>query len=251
MHYAQAFETPVKNLAGSAGVAGRAIGHAEFSARNNPPVSVSAAAPAQAANVVVNHGGTGRLYYGVQLAYDLPPAALPSVDAGFSVRRDYRVQRGKDWVKPGADGLLKRGNIVRVDLYVDTPAERHYVVLTDPLPGAFEAVNHQLATADQATPQQTPNQTTLWFDYGDWPNFSIVTGGFYHRDTAFDAVRFYADVLPAGHYHIIYAVQVIAPGRFLAPPPQIHEIYQPDVFGRGLAVTMSVQQQNTDTADRQ
>lgn len=240
MHYAQAFETPVKDLTGTTSVPGKPIGRAAFSARNQPPTSVSSAAPAQAADVVVNHGGIGRLYYGVQLAYDLPPAALPPADAGFSVRRDYRVQRGDDWVKLGPSTILKRGDIVRVDLYVDVPAERHYVVLTDPLPGAFEAVNHQLATADQTTPAQTPNETTLWFDYGDWPNFSIVTGGFYHRDTAFDAVRFYADLLPAGDYHIIYAVQVIAPGRFLAPPPQVHEIYQPDVFGRGATATVNI-----------
>lgn len=240
MHYAQAFETPVKNLSGDATVAGTEIGRAVFRARKNPPVSVSGTAPKKAANVVVNHGGTGRLYYSVQLAYNLPAAAVPSADAGFSVRREYRVQRGNDWVKLTPDMSLRRGDIVRVDLYVDTPAERHYVVLTDPLPGAFEAVNHQLATADQTTPAQTPDETTLWFDYGDWPNFSIVTGGFYHRDTAFDAVRFYADLLPAGHYHIVYAVQVIAPGRFLAPPPRVHEIYQPDVFGRGTSATLQV-----------
>lgn len=240
MHYAQAFETPVKNLSGTASVAGKLVGRAAFSARDQPPKSVSSAAPAQAADVVVKHGGSGRLYYDVQLTYALPPVALPPADAGFSVRRDYQIQRGAEWVKLGRHTVLKRGDIVRVDLYVDAPAERHYVVLTDPLPGAFEAVNHQLATADQTTPERTPSGTTLWFDYGDWPNFSIVTGGFYHRDTAFDAVRFYADVLPAGHYHIIYAVQVIAPGRFLAPPSQVHEIYQPNVFGRGATATVSV-----------
>lgn len=250
MHYAQVFETPVRNLGGEATVAGKEIGRAEFSARNQPAASVSGTAPAQAANVMVTHSGVGRLYYGVQLAYDLPPAAVPPADAGFSVRRDYRVQHGDRWVKLDQSMKLARGDIVRVDLYVDVPAERHYVVLTDPLPGAFEAVNHQLATADQATPQQSPDPTTLWFDYGDWPNFSITTGGFYHRDTTLDAVRFYADILPAGHYHIVYAAQVIAPGRFLAPPPQVHEIYQPDVFGRGTFTTVEVQLPPTGAANK-
>jgi uncharacterized protein YfaS (alpha-2-macroglobulin family) len=71
------------------------------------------------------------------------------------------------------------------------------------------------------------------FDYSAWPNASITTGGFYHRETAFDAVRFFADDLPAGHYHLIYAAQVISPGRFVAPAARAKEIYQPDVFGRG------------------
>ncbi|MGH8128899.1 MAG: hypothetical protein ACRETC_11180, partial [Gammaproteobacteria bacterium] len=185
-------------------------------------------------------GGTGRLYYGVRLAYELPPQSVGSADAGFSVTRQYYVQQGGDWVRLAPDATLARGDIVRVDLTVDVPAERHYVVLSDPLPGAFEAVNHQLHTADATAPTRSDNGTTLWFDYGDWPNYAIVTGGFYHRQTAFDAVRFYADDLPPGHYHLIYAAQVIAPGRFLAPAPQIKEIYQPDVFGRGESTHVTV-----------
>jgi uncharacterized protein YfaS (alpha-2-macroglobulin family) len=85
-----------------------------------------------------------------------------------------------------------------------------------------------------------PGGTTLWFDYGAWPGYSIATEGFYHREIALDAVRFYADDLPAGHYRLIYAAQVIAPGRFLAPPPEVRETYQPDVFGRGVAELVRV-----------
>jgi alpha-2-macroglobulin len=150
------------------------------------------------------------------------------------------VQRGADWVRVGPDTALARGDIVRVDLDVDTPTERHYVVLSDPLPGAFEAVNRDLATSAGSLPAAQPGTTVLYFDYGPWPNFSVTTGGFYHRETAFDAVRFYADDLPAGHYRLVYSAQVISPGTFVAPPPLIKEIYQPDVFGRGEAANLKV-----------
>jgi uncharacterized protein YfaS (alpha-2-macroglobulin family) len=69
---------------------------------------------------------------------------------------------------------------------------------------------------------------------------SIVEGGFYHRETHFDAVRFFADDLPAGHYRVVYSAQVIAPGSFTAPAPVIKEIYQPDVFGRGVDTHVDV-----------
>ncbi|MGH8271667.1 MAG: alpha-2-macroglobulin family protein, partial [Gammaproteobacteria bacterium] len=239
-HYAKAYEGPVVNLGGSVVAAGKAIGRATFASRRSAPQSLSATAPATAATVAIEHSGEGRLYYGVSLSWTRPAQAIAPANAGFTVRRAYRVQRNGDWLRVTPTTQLARGDIVRVDLLVDVPAERHYVVLTDPLPGGFEAVNHQLATSDANTPEQTPGETTLWFDYSDWPNYSIVSGGFYHRETAFDAVRFYADILPAGHYHLIYAVQVITPGRFLAPPPQAHEIYQPDVFGRGALDTISV-----------
>src|SRR5699024_5177622 len=120
------------------------------------PVSFSAPAPAGEAVARVTRGGTGRLYYGVRLSYLLPPQAVGSTDAGFSVTRAYYVRRGGDWVRLTPAVTLKRGDIVRVELTVDTPAERHHVVLTDPLPGAFEAVNHHLATADATAPKKMP-----------------------------------------------------------------------------------------------
>jgi uncharacterized protein YfaS (alpha-2-macroglobulin family) len=239
-HYAQAFEGPVRSLSAQVRAGGRTIGAARFASRRDPPRTLSAAAPAGSAAVSIAHGGQGRLYYGVRLDYSRPALGVASVNAGFSVRRRYEVIDGKDWVAVGPGTILRRGEIVRVDLTVDVPAERHYVVVTDPLPGGFEAVNHQLATADVTAPQRMPGGTTLWFDYGAWPDYSIVTEGFYHREIALDAVRFYADDLPAGRYRLIYAAQVISPGRFLAPPPTAREIYQPDVFGRGVAAIVTV-----------
>lgn len=239
-HYAQAFEGPVRNLSGRIDTGGRMIGEVQFATRRDAARTLSVAAPPGPTTVSIAHGGQGRLYYDVRLDYSMPALSVGSADAGFTVRRHYDVLRGGDWVRVGPRTILRRGEIVRIELTVDVPAERHYVVLTDPLPGGLEAVNHQLATADLTAPERTPAGTTLWFDYGAWPNYSIVTTGFYHREIALDAVRFYADDLPAGRYRLIYAAQVVSPGRFLAPPPQAHEIYQPDVFGRGLADIIQV-----------
>lgn len=232
-HYAKVFEGPIRNLGGQVSLASRTIGTAQFASRGSVPRGLAVPLPVGSTAVVVRQSGQGRLYYGVHLGYTIPAARAREVDAGFSIRRDYQLEQGKDWVTVGPHTVLHRGDIVRVDLTVDVPAERHHVVLTDPLPGAFEAVNHRLATADMTAPQRMPGGTVLWFNYGAWPNYSVTDSGFYHRDIALDAVRFYAQVLPAGHYRLIYTAQVISPGRFLAPPPRVREIYQPDVFGRG------------------
>ncbi|MDE2338774.1 MAG: hypothetical protein KGL14_05760 [Gammaproteobacteria bacterium] len=233
-HYARVFEPPVRALGGRVTVAGEPILSAAFSRQRSAPRTVSAAAGGAPA-VRVTHTGQGRLYYTVRLHYQLPAALASTADAGFSIRRRYRVKRGTHWVRLRPQTALHRGEVVRVDLTVDVPAERHFVVLCDPLPGAFEAVNHQLATADMTAPQHTPGGTTLWFDDGAWPNDSITTDGFYHRQIGRGSVCFYADRLLAGRYRLIYAAQVIARGRFLAPPPQVREIYEPEVYGRGRA----------------
>lgn len=235
-HYADAFETPVKGLSAQMQAAGKSTDSAQFDSRRSPAKSLSMAAPSSGStqDVALTRSGQGRLYYNLRLSYAVPPLSVPAADAGFTVSREYSVQRGSDWQRVGPDTQLQRGDTVRVDLLVDAPTERHHVALTDPLPGAFEAVNRQLATAAQSTPASSDDLTaTLMFDYGPWPNAAITVGGFYHRETAFDAVRFFADDLPAGHYHLVYAAQVISPGHFIAPAPQIKEIYQPDVFGLG------------------
>lgn len=242
-HYADAYEsTPVKALTGQLDLPGQKAQAAAFDSRATPAVKLAGptAKPGQPFEVKLARGGEGRLYYNVEVHYTMPPDLLPAADAGMTLSRHYYVQRGKQWlaVRPGT--ILRRGEIVRVDLDVDAPTERHHVVLSDPLPGAFEAVNRNLATSAQTTPAEQPGVSILMFDGGPWPNMSIVEGGFYHRETAFDAVRFFADDLPAGHYRVVYSAQVIAPGRFIAPAPTVKEIYQPDVFGRGVSQHLKV-----------
>lgn len=241
-HYADAYEVPVQSLVGTLHLPGQKPQSAKFSSRATPAVKLAgpAAAPGQQFDVQLGRSGQGRLYYGVQVHYMMPPGFLPAADAGMTLSREYHVLRDNKWVavKPGV--VLQRGEIVRVDLVVDAPTERHHVVLTDPLPGAFEAVNRLLATSAKVTPAAQPNVSILMFDGGAWPNMSIVEGGFYHRETHFDAVRFFADDLPAGHYRVVYSAQVIAPGAFTAPAPTIKEIYQPDVFGRGIDTHVDV-----------
>lgn len=241
-HYADAYEPPVENLSGQLELPDGKPRAARFASRADAAVRLDGAAakPGEAFDVKLQRGGKGRLYYSVQAHYTMPPDALPAADAGMTLSRHYAVQRDGEWQPVADDSQLKRGDIVRVTLDVDVPTERHHVVLTDPLPGAFEAVNRLLATSPGSTPAAQPGVSVLMFDGGAWPNMSVVTGGFYHRETGFDAVRFFADDLPAGRYQVVYSAQVIAPGRFVAPAPKVEEIYQPDVFGRGVSQHLNV-----------
>lgn len=233
-HYADAYETDIGGLSGTLDLPDGKPQTVTFASRADAAKQLDgpAADPGEHFDVGVGHGGTGRLYYNVNVHYVMPADALPAADAGMTLKREYRVRRNGAWQRVDTDTSLERGDIVRVDLIVDTPTARHQVLLTDPLPGGFEAVNRNLATSAQMTPAEADGENVLMFDGGDWPNMSITTGGFYHRETGFDAVRFFAGNLPAGHYRLVYSAQVIAPGRFLAPTPTVKEIYHPDVFGR-------------------
>ena len=81
---------------------------------------------------------------------------------------------------------------------------------------------------------------SFWFKYSDWSEYGISLWNFYHRELKHDAARFYADYLPAGHYHLSYGAQAMAEGEFVAAPTKAEEMYDPDVYGKGLPATVLV-----------
>jgi uncharacterized protein YfaS (alpha-2-macroglobulin family) len=80
-----------------------------------------------------------------------------------------------------------------------------------------------------------------WFKYNDWVSYNVSRWSFYHQELRHDAVRFYADYLPAGTYHLSYTAQVIAAGEFAIQPTHAQEMYDADVYGKGVAQTLRVQ----------
>ncbi len=136
-----------------------------------------------------------------------------------------------------------------MDLYVTLPAPRNFVVVDDPIPGGLEPVNRDLATAstvdaDKATIGMPPD--AYFFRYDDWRSYAYSRWSFYHRELRHDSARFYSEYLPAGRYHLSYVAQVIAPGEFTALPVRVEEMYDPDVFGRGLPGTLLVTDQGSE-----
>jgi hypothetical protein len=129
---------------------------------------------------------------------------------------------------------LKKGDLVKVNLYVSLPGAGNFVVVNDPLPGAFETVNLDLATAsavDGADNIYDQITKSYWHEYPDWIPFGAYASGFYHRELKHDSVRFYADWLEAGNYQLSYTAQVIADGAFSIPSARAEEMYDADVFG--------------------
>lgn len=55
-----------------------------------------------------------------------------------------------------------------------------------------------------------------------------------------DAARFFAEYLPPGNYHLSYTTQAVAEGNFLAQPVFAGEMYDADVYGKGISGTLHV-----------
>ncbi|MGO9932513.1 MAG: alpha-2-macroglobulin family protein [Steroidobacteraceae bacterium] len=245
--YAGLYEKETPALQAGATLDGVAIGSAKFNEFRNPPALLSrpngAADAGRKATLHIARQGTGRLYYATRFAYSLTDQAAKETNAGIEVHREYSAQRDGRWVLLASPLAVKRGELVRVDVYLSLAAARHFVVVDDPVPGGLEPVNRELATASTVDADATEFQAaggSLWFKYSDWSEYGVALWCFYHRELTHEAARFYADYLPAGHYHLSYGAQAMADGQFSASPTIAEEMYDPDVYGKGLPAQVTV-----------
>ncbi len=222
-------------------------GSARFTAlRDQPAVLRRANGAADAGHEAVlriEPLGEGRLYYAAQLSYAPTDAAAKQTNAGIEVHREYSVQRAGRWEMLQSPVSVQRGELVRVDLYLSLAAPRHFVVVDDPVPGGLEPVDRDLATASTVDADATAFAAaggSFWFKYSDWSEYGVALWDFYHRELRHEDARFYADYLPAGHYHLSYGAQAVAEGVFSAAPTKSEEMYDPDVYGKGLPAEFTV-----------
>ena len=94
--------------------------------------------------VRITRSGAGRLYYASAVEYYRGAGSVGAIQSldGPTVRREY-LDPKTDTTKTS----FKVGDIVRVRLTVDMPREGWYMMVTDPLPAGFEAINYSLNTS--------------------------------------------------------------------------------------------------------
>ena len=188
--------------------------------------------------------GDGRLYYGVNLFYAPAKLKKDPINAGLEVHREYSVERDGRWIILESPMGIRTGELVRVDLYLNVPAERYFVVVNDPVPGGLEPVSRDLATAstvDAEKAEMRRPEGSYLNRFQEWIGFGVSRWSFYHRELRHDGARFYSELLSPGRYHLSYVAQAIAPGDFTVLPTHAEEMYNPDVYGKGIPGVLRVQ----------
>ncbi len=109
-----------------------------------------------------------------------------------------------------------------LEIIADHPV--NHVVMSDPLPAGFEAVDASFQTT-------TP---TLQAKADSWQL------GF--RTIYRDRIIAYADHLEPGVYSLHYLVRSVTPGTFLYPGAEVHLQYAPEEFGRTADSTVVLQE---------
>ena len=248
IEYARVYEDVKPAMHVTASLDEVTYGETGFKDFRDAPVTLSkpitAEDPGQKRVMSLKKDGDGRLYYATRLRYAPKVGWENKINAGMDIAREYSVKKDGKWRLLKESESIKRGDLVRVDLFLNLPAPRNFVVINDPLPGGLETVNRDLATAsavDDAEAVYDQAGGSMWFKYSDWREYNFSFWSFYHKELRHDSARFFSDWLPAGHYHLSYVAQGIADGTFSAPPVRAEEMYDPDVYGRGQSGTLVIQ----------
>ncbi len=247
IEYSETYENEEPDMAIRAKLGTERMGEAEFKdVRENPvelTTPIRSGDPGRKTEVTIERDGAGRLFYSAGIVYAPLKPDTGAVNAGIDIKREYSVERNGEWTILRNPVEIRRGELVRVDLFVSLPSARNFVVVNDPIPGGLEPVNSDLATSsivDAGKGEYQHAKGSWWFHYGDWSNYGISKWSFYHRELRHHAARFYSEYLPAGNYHLSYTAQAIAPGEFTAMPTHAEEMYDPEVFGKSSATALIV-----------
>lgn len=163
---------------------------------------------------------TGRLYYALTvLAYRAPgEEGIPAFQAhkrSIGVKREYRSYG----TKAIADSFY-RGDLVEVRLTLTVPEETWYVVVDDPLPAGFEALNERLGTTSHVgTAYEEP--VYYWQEYG-----------YNRKDARDERVSFFITQLTPGQHTYTYLARATNAGTFTALPSEVYPMYEPEVWSR-------------------
>ncbi len=250
--YRRAQEAAVPDFVAHAFVGDHELLSATFKGRSfaQPRAIVPASevlAAGQAA-VAVEMDGTGRLFYEARLRYAKKALPKTGLERGIFVKKTMRTVRAEELKKalkqaPEASARAFRGgDLVLVEVLVVTPSPRSYVVIDDPLPAGFEAVDTKLATTGASLDVDSAE------DQGDDEDDDqdAVAAGRAHRSSAFlrevrdDRVLFFVDHMGAGMFRYRYLARATTLGTFIVPPTKAEEMYTPEVFGRTAADTIRI-----------
>ncbi len=156
--------------------------------------------------------GRDRVYAEVEI--ESRPRTLAAVrqDQGYAISRTY--------TKVEDDGTLAElkeprvGDRVLVTLNLEVRRRASYVVVDDPLPAVFEAINPVFKSQETRAGEALGTEWVSDF-----------------KELREDRALFFADAIYPGQYTIRYLARVRAAGTATAPAAKIEEMYHPERFG--------------------
>ena len=223
------------------------LGEKEFSAFSDSPLVlthfVSEAEQGKQGRLRFVADGSGRVHYGARMSYAPKELQIEATRSGLGIIREYSVKQDDGWKVLDSEVAISTGDIVRVDLYLDVPATRSFVIVDDPVPGGLEPINQSLATVtetDDPSFHEYSDPRSHYHSAPFWDGFRAEGVGFHFREIGHGNVVFYSERLTARRYRLSWFGQAVASGSFQAPRARVEQMYAPEVFGTSKTFELNV-----------
>ncbi|MBF2027055.1 MAG: alpha-2-macroglobulin family protein [Oscillatoriales cyanobacterium C42_A2020_001] len=230
VEYSQLQPTP-PNFTATADLAGKNLATAQFQGYQKPSTMVNvpmANLPREKNDLVLKKSGNGILHYLVAYRYR-SQGNQPGRLNGLRVTRTIRPANEENGLYTtglyATDSLkVPVGQVYDIGLEIIADRAVDHVVITDPLPAGFEAVDNSFQTS-----------TPYFKAKGD----SWQVG---YQTLYKDRVVAFGDKLNPGVYTMHYLVRSVTPGTFVYPGAEAHLQYAPEEFGRSASTTLVVEE---------
>ena len=230
VEYSQLQSTP-PNFVATVQLASNKLGENRFDGYQNPSLQLNVPMnqlPRGRNDLTLQKLGNGTLHYLVAYNYRLQ-GNQPGRFNGLRVTREIsKLNEEKVLQKTGLYAFdkpltLASGQVFDMGLEIIADHPVDHVVIKDPLPSGFEAVDASFQTTTAAL-QAKADSWELGF-----------------RNIYRDRIIAYADHLEPGVYSLHYLVRSVTPGTFSWPGAQVHLQYAPEEFGRTAESTLVVE----------
>ena len=227
--YSQRQPTP-PNFEATVQLAGKTLASAQFEGYRNPSLEVQtpmAELPQGDSELILQKTGQGDLHYLAAYRYRLQ-GNQPGRLNGLRVTREvHPANEEESLYRLGLSAndeplTVTAGQVFDIGLEIIADHPVDHVIITDPLPAGFEAVDTRFQTA---TPYFQAQQDSWRIGY---------------QTIYRDRVLAYGDHLDAGVYSFHYLVRSVTPGTFLWPGANVYLQYAPEEFGRSASAELQV-----------
>jgi hypothetical protein len=163
--------------------------------------------PPQAADLTVQHEGSGRPWAMVQSL-----AAIPLKEPFSS---GYRITRTVTPIEQKTAGEWNRGDVLRVHLDLEAQSDMSWVVVNDPIPAGSAILGTGLGKDSKILSGGEVRKGWVW------PAF---------EERKLDSFRAYYEFVPKGKWTVEYTLRLNNGGEFKLPETRVEAMYAPEMF---------------------
>ena len=164
--------------------------------------------------------------YWLKMQYQQSMENVPATSNGIHINRQAFVQRNNEWLALNSTSKITVGEIVKIELIVNSSIAREHVAITDSIAGGFEAINPEFS--NQLYSQDLSYE---WFQSN---RIEIKQG----------QAKWYLRHLSKGPQKFTYYNRTRHTGNYNIAPAKVETMYRSDIFATTSATKVKIVERN-------